>query len=210
MRRSFVIIAILTLMVLVSTPLLADTITFKGGYTKVDLQEGNKSVTLSDGATVTTDQVNLSSDSISIYGKDYRYVSCTGNVVAVESEHGISFRSPTLFYDRGLGKVSSDSWIEIQDTENQAALSGAWFEYDMESRFIKLQMMARILKVTDEGLMVCRADSIEYDGENNIVSLKGGATVVWNDDTYSAAMITVNLDTNEINLYGTISGEFNG
>ncbi len=206
MRRSLLIIVILTLMV----PLFADTISFNGGYTKVDLQEGKKSVTLSGGATVTTDQVNLSSDSISIYGENYRYVNCTGNVVAVESEHGISFRSPTLFYDRSLGRVSSDSWIEIQDTENQAALSGAWFEYDMESRFIKLQMMARILKVTDEGLMVCRADSIEYDGENNMVSLKGGATVVWNDDTYSAAMITVDLDTNEINLYGTISGEFNG
>lgn len=210
MRRKYIVLAILALLAFAALPLAADTISFNGGYTKVDLQEGKKSVTLSGGATVSTDQVDLESDSISIYGENYRYVSCTGNVSAVEKEHGISFKSPTLFYDRTKGKVTSDSWIEIQDNENQAALSGAWFEFDMQKRFIKLQMMARVIKVTDEGLMVCRADSIEYDGENNMVSLKGGATVNWNDDTYSAAMITVNLDTNEITLYGSISGEFNG
>ncbi|MBR2281972.1 MAG: hypothetical protein IJ863_05050 [Spirochaetales bacterium] len=210
MRLKHWIITILALLAFAALPLAADTISFNGGYTKVDLQEGRKSVTLSGGASVTTDQVDLTSDSISIYGENYRYVNCTGNVSAVEKEHGISFRSPTLFYDRANGKVTSDSWIEIQDNENQAALSGAWFEFDMQRRFIKLQMMARVIKVTDEGLMVCRADSIEYDGENNKVSLKGGATVSWNDDTYSAAMITVDLDTNEITLYGSISGEFNG
>ncbi|HAN42088.1 MAG TPA: hypothetical protein DCP98_01520 [Sphaerochaeta sp.] len=210
MRRKYIVLTILALLAFAALPLAADTISFNGGYTKVDLQEGKKSVTLSGGATVSTDQVDLESDSISIYGENYRYVSCTGNVSAVEKEHGISFKSPTLFYDRTNGKVTSDSWIEIQDNENQAALSGAWFEFDMQKRFIKLQMMARVIKVTDEGLMVCRADSIEYDGENNMVSLKGGATVNWNDDTYSAAMITVNLDTNEITLYGSISGEFNG
>ncbi len=200
----------MALLLVAILPVAADTITFNGGYTKVNLQEGSKSVSLSGGASVSTSQVSLASDSIMIYGEDYRYVSCTGNVSALEKEHGISFKSPTLFYDRTTGKVSSDSWIEIQDNENQAALSGAWFEFDMQKRFIKLQMMARVIKVTDEGLMVCRADSIEYDGENNMVSLKGGATVVWNDDTYSAAMITVDLDTNEITLYGTITGEFNG
>ncbi len=210
MRKATIILAVLTFSILFAFPVIADPISFSGGYTKVDLQEGNKSVSLSGGATVKTDKVTLSSDSMKIYGQDYRYVVCDRNVVAEETEHGISFRSPSLFYDRELSKVSSDSWVEIQDNENEAALSAAWFEYDMGKRFIKLQMMARVIKITDEGLMICRADSIEYDGENNMVSLKGGATVDWNDDTYSATMITVDLDTNEINLYGTISGEFNG
>ena len=58
--------------------------------------------------------------------------------------------------------------------------------------------------------MVCRADSIEYDGEANTVSLKGNASVSWNNDTYKAAMIVVDLNTNAISLYGTITGEFNG
>ena len=200
-------------MIMLALPLLAfaaSEITFSGGYTKIDMQQGNRRVILSGGAHVSTETVDLVSDSIELYGENYRFVTCTGNVSATEAERGISFTTPAMVYDREEGTVRSDGWIEIQDTQNEVALSGAWFEYDMDRRFMKLQMMAKILKVTDEGLMVCRADSIEYDGEANTVALKGNATVSWNNDTYKAAMIIVDLNTNGISLYGTISGEFNG
>ena len=80
----------------------------------------------------------------------------------------------------------------------------------MEKSLMKLKMMARIIKVTDEGLMVCRADLIEYDGKKNTVTLKGNATVEYKGDSYRAAIITVDLETDEISLFGTVSGEFNG
>ena len=203
---------ILTFMMLALSVFMlgASEITFSGGYTKIDMQQGNRRVILSGGASVSTGNIELTSESIELYGDNYRYVTCSGDVRCTESERGISFTSPDLIYDRTDGIVRSDSWIEIQDTQHEVALSGAWFEYDMGRRLMKLQMMAKILKVTDEGLMVCRADSIEYDGENNTVSLKGNATVTWNNDTYRAAMIIVDLNTNDISLYGTISGEFNG
>ena len=206
-RRIILLFFMLTLPILA---IVASEITFSGGYTKIDMQQGTRRVILSGGAHVSTGTVELVSDSIELYGDNYRYVTCTGNVSATENERGISFTTPALVYDRVDGTVRSDGWIEIQDTQHEVALSGAWFEYDMNRRFMKLQMMAKILKVTDDGLMVCRADSIEYDGEANTVSLKGNATVSWNNDTYKAAMIIVDLNTNGISLYGTISGEFNG
>lgn len=195
---------------LVLIPLFSSAITFSGGHTSISLKEGNRTVTLTGGAVVDTDEVQLKADSVELYGENYRYVVCTGNVAAKEKERRISFRSPSVFYDRTRGMVSSDSWIEIQDTDNQAALSGAWFEYDMEKSLMKLKMMARIIKVTDEGLMVCRADLIEYDGKKNTVTLKGNATVEYKGDSYRAAIITVDLETDEISLFGTVSGEFNG
>ena len=188
----------------------ASSMEFSGGHTTITTQKGSKRVLLSGGAKVATEDVVLTSDSIELYGEDYSYVLCTGNVSASEKESGISFTSPNLFYDRVSGKVSSDSWIEIQDTENQAALSGGWFEYDMNNSSMVLQLMAKIIKETDEGLMVCRADRIEYNGKENAVTLRGNASVNWNDDSYSAAMIVVDLKTNEIKMYGTISGAFNG
>ena len=204
------LIIVLCLLCLCALPAFSSDISFSGGYTKVDMQQGNRRVILSGGAKVSTDKVELVSETIELYGDNYRYVTCTGNVSATEAENGISFTSPNIQYDRELGIVRSDSWIEIQDTKNQVALSGAWFEYDMEKSLMRLQMMAKIIKVTDQGLMVCRADSIEYDGEANTVSLKGNASVSWNNDTYKAAMIVVDLNTNAISLYGTITGEFNG
>ena len=207
LRRTF---AILILVLILTCTLGASEINFSGGYTKVSMQQGNRSVTLSGGANVKTDEVELSSDSMQLYGENYRYISCTGNVKASEKENGISFNSPDIFYDRETGIVRSDSWIEIQDNKNQASLSGAWFEYNMKTSIMKLQIMARILKIADEKLMVCRADDIEYNGKENTVILRGNATVTWKDDTYKAAMIIVDLNTNDISLYGSISGAFNG
>ena len=206
MKRFLTVSAIL---ILAGLTLFASEISFSGGYTKVSMQQGNKSVTLSGGAKVSTDQVDLSADSMKLYGENYRYVTCTGNVQANEHENGISFNSPDIFYDRQTGEIRSDSWIEIQDTKNQVSLSGAWFEYNMKTSVMKLQIMARIVKIAEEKLMVCRADDIVYNGKENTVTLRGNATVEWKDDTYKAAMIVVDLNTNDISLYGTISGAFN-
>lgn len=206
MKRFLTVSAIL---ILAGLTLFASEISFSGGYTKVSMQQGNKSVTLSGGAKVSTDQVDLSADSMKLYGENYRYVTCTGNVQANENENGISFNSPDIFYDRQTGEIRSDSWIEIQDTKNQVSLSGAWFEYNMKTSIMKLQIMARIVKIAEEKLMICRADNITYDGKENMVTLRGNANVEWKDDTYKAAMIVVDLNTNDISLYGTISGAFN-
>jgi len=197
------------LMLLCVLSLFSESMEFSGGKTTVSMKQGSRHVVLTGGAKVSTDDVQLSADTMELYGEDYSYVLCSGNVSATDKSNGISFTSPDLFYDRALGKVSSDSWIEIQDTGNQAALSGGWFEYDMESSVMKLQLMAKIVKVTDEGLMVCRADIIEYDGEKESVSLRGNASVTWNGDVYKAAVITVDLSTDSISMFGTVSGEFN-
>lgn len=206
----FIITTFITFSLLIGLfPAVSSPITFTGGYTKVNLEEGYKSMTLSGGAGVNTDNISLTADFIELYGDNYRYVSCEGNVKASETEKGISFSSPKLFYDRTNETVTSDSWIEIQDNKNQVSLSGARFEYDMQKSFMNLQMASKIIKVTDEGLMICRADIIEYDGSNNTVKLKGNASVNWNGNSYSAVMIAIDLNTNGITMYGDISGEFN-
>ncbi|MCQ2412036.1 MAG: LptA/OstA family protein [Sphaerochaetaceae bacterium] len=210
MRRLISLMAVLMVSLLFALQAVAADISFSGGYTKVNLQEGNKTVTLSGGAKVSTPDIEVLSDAIELYGDNYRYVDCTGNVRASQPNGGISFSSPSLFYDRQSGLVSSDSWIEIQDTDNQAALSAAWFEYDMDKGIIQLKMMAKIVKVTEEGLMVCRADVIEFDSKSRKMTMKGNSNVNWNGDSYSAAMIVVDLDTNAISMYGSISGEVNG
>lgn len=188
----------------------ASNITFSGGYTKVNLQEGNKTVSLSGGASVSADNLVIEADKIELYGEDYKYVSCTGAVTVKDEERGISLQCPSLSYNREEERIVSDGWIEIQDTKNEATLSGSWFEYDTKSTLMKLQMMAKIVKVTDDGLMTCNADSIEFNNETQKVTLKGNASVEWNGNTYKAAMIIVDLENNGITMHGSITGEVNG
>ncbi len=188
----------------------ASNITFSGGYTKVNLQEGNRSVSLTGGAKVAADGLAIEADEIELYGTDYQYVSCKGNVIVKDEERGLSLQCPSLSFNREDEKIISDGWIEIQDTQNEATLSGAWFEYNTKSTLMKLQMMAKIVKVTDDGLMTCNADSIEFNNETQTVTLKGNAKIEWNGNTYSAAMIIVDLENNGITMHGSITGEVNG
>jgi len=197
-------------LIVLTKPLFASNITFSGGYTKVSMQENNRSVSLSGGATVTADSLSINAQEIELYGKDYRYVSCTGKVNATDNERGITLQCPGLFYDRETGEIISDGWVEIQDETNDATLSGARFEYDLNSTLIKIQMMAKVVKNTDDGLMICRADSIEFDNESQLVTLKGNAQIIWNGNTYKAAVITVDLNDFGITMEGSISGEVNG
>lgn len=208
LKRKFLIVFLM--LVLNGAIVYASNISFSGGYTKVNLQEGNKSVSLSGGANVTADGLTIKANTIELYGTDYKYVSCNGDVEVCDSERGISLTCPSLSFDRESGKIVSDGWIEIEDTTNEATLSGAWFEYDTKTTLIKLQMMAKIVKVTDDGLMTCQADSIEFNNETQTVTLKGNAEVKWNGNTYKASLIIVDLNNNGITMHGSITGEVNG
>lgn len=188
----------------------ASSITFTGGYTKVSMQEGNRKVNLSQGATITADSLSIEAQEIELYGADYRYVNCKGKVVAKDEGRGISLQCPGLFYDRESGEIVSDGWVEIQDETNDATLSGARLEYDTQSTLIKVQMMARVVKSTDDGLMVCRADSIEFDNAGQTVTLKGNASIDWNGNVYKASVMVVDLTDYGITMEGSISGEVNG
>lgn len=203
-------ILFLSLFLFFSASVHASNINFSGGFTKVSLQDGNHTVTLSDPAKVDCEDVSISADTIDLYGTDYNYVRCTGNVVVREEQRNITMSCPMLVYNRSKEELLSDGWIEIDDTQHEVKLSGAWLEYDKDKGIMLLQMQATIEKDTEDGLMTCKADSIEYNSDNQTVTLKGSANVIWGDDTYKASIITVNLDTEEVILHGSISGEVNG
>lgn len=209
-KTTMLLLLCIAMLFIASPPIWATDITFSGGYTKVSMQEGNKRVELSQGAAITAGKLSIEAQRIDLYGSDYRYVNCTGKVLAKDEERLIELQCPTLFYDRETGEIVSDGWVEIQDESNDATLSGARLEYDTESSLIRMSMMARVVKTTDDGLMVCRADSIEFDNEGQTVSLKGNASIVWNGNVYKAAVISVDLTDNSITMEGSISGEVNG
>jgi lipopolysaccharide export system protein LptA len=58
--------------------------------------------------------------------------------------------------------------------------------------------------------MVCRADSIEYDRTRMKLSLIGNASVQWKGDSYQASVTTVDLETDEIVMEGSIKGTIHG
>ena len=165
---------------------------------------------LSGGAKVSTPTITIDADTITLSGEGYTNVRCSGNVILNDTSRGLSVKTVNLYYNRTDETVISDGWIEIEDTQNEAKLSGGWFEFNKESSSMTLQMHASIEKNTDSGLLSCKADSVNYNSDKQTLELKGNAAVTWGDSTYNASFIKVNIETKEISLQGSISGEING
>jgi lipopolysaccharide export system protein LptA len=58
--------------------------------------------------------------------------------------------------------------------------------------------------------MVCRADTIEFNRETKKLYLIGNSVVEWKGDVYRASSTTVDLDSEEIEMEGTIKGTVHG
>ena len=203
-------LTILLVLILVTLSVSAESISFAGGESSLTLREGQKSVTLSGGAEVSTGSITITSDSMSLTGDDWRYVECTGNIVITDSERGLEIRTSTLWFDRETETIIISSWFEIDDTEQDLYATAGSLRYDMKDEKLELGMQVTLMRISDGEVMTCSSESLTYDRNNEFVSLRGKSRVEWKGDEYSADIISVDLRNDEISLSGRIRGTING
>ncbi|MBI9094145.1 MAG: hypothetical protein JEY71_04595 [Sphaerochaeta sp.] len=208
MRNHLYLALLLSIVLLL--PLSAQDISFKGGSTRMKMQEGSETILLQDGAEVQVGSLLLRSNTMELYGKDFRFVRCEGEVTLQDEERGISLVTSSLLFDRVEETLLIDSWVELEDSNNQVGASAARMEFFLQEGIVLLQVQARLLKHTEDGPMVCRSDFMKFDRDKEMLDLKGRASIVWKPDTYEAQTITVNLKTEEIRMEGSIKGTIHG
>jgi len=208
MRKLLPITMLLSILLLL--PLFADDISFKGGSTRMKMQQGSETILLDNGAEVQVGSLVLHSTTMELYGTDFRFVRCEGDVTLQDEERGISLVTSSLLFDRVEETLLIDSWVELEDTNNQVAASAARMEFFLKNGIVVLQVQARLLKHTDDGPMICRSDFMTFDRDKETLDLKGRASIVWKPDTYEAQSISVNLKTDEIRMEGSIKGTIHG
>lgn len=184
-------------------------IEFSSDYTRAQIREGNKSLLLSGNAWIRTENTQISSDQIELYGTDSRFVSCEGNVLVEDEQQQITLTSDTLLYDRRDEKVTISGWAEMEDRKNGIIARGGYLENSSQSLITKIQIQVRIFKDTDEGAMTCLSDSALYDSQTMRLELNGNCSVYWKSSSYHAARITIDLESNEISLAGNVRGSIN-
>lgn len=206
MKKITVLLAlILTVNVLFSAP-----VTFSGGYSKVSLKEGRRSVSLTGGATVSAEGMVITADSVTLTGDDYDVVECTGTIEIKDEEKGLSINTTALYYDRTAERLLISAWCEVSDSVNELEAGAGAVSYDLRNEVLSLEMAARLMKATDSGLLSARAERITFDRGADTLTLQGNAEVEWNRNSYRAKLITINLTTEEIRLEGRIEGEVHG
>jgi lipopolysaccharide export system protein LptA len=201
---------IITLLLLPLVSLLAEEISFSGGSTSMRMQQGFETITLSEGASIVSGSLRLEADTIVLTGESFRYATCTGSVKLSDEERGITLQSQNLYYDRQEALIIIDGYLELDDQTNEVIASAFHLEFTLDDGIVLLQVQVRLFKHTESGAMVCKADSLRFNREKQMLNLEGNATIDWDKDLYQAQRITVDLTTEAITMEGAIKGVVNG
>ena len=199
-------IALLTLLLTISISLFSSPVSFSGGYSKVSLKEGKKSVSLTNGANVSAEGMKITADEILLAGDDYSQITCSGKINIQDEEKGLLIKTSNLYYDRSGERLIISSWCEVSDSINELEASSFSVVYDLRNEILSLEMSARLLMNTDSGILNARAEKITFNRNENTLVLAGNASVDWNSNSYSASLLSINLDSEEIHLEGKIKG----
>lgn len=208
--HAYLFSASLLLLFLCAPAFAAEPISFKGGFTRAVMREGRETIMLTQGAIVETGTIRFEAQSIELVGPDARYLVATGSVKITDSQNHITITSNSLSFDRETEQLLVDGWVEIQDLEREIIATGAYLSFNRAEGVLNLQIAAKLLRHTESGPMVCRADSIEYDRDTMRLSLVGNSTIQWKGDTYQASSTLVDLQTDEIIMEGSIKGIVHG
>lgn len=190
--------------------LFASDLSFSGGKSSLSLKEGKEEVVLSDGAYVAVDDIRIESNKIILKRSGWTEVTCEGKTVIEDLKNMLEIRCSGLWFDRNEERILVSGWFEIDDSKNELSATGSSLEFDMKAERLIIDKDVTLLKITDTGVMKCKAESVIFDRANQKLSLRGNASVIWNGDEYYAEAISVNLETETISLDGRIKGSING
>lgn len=194
---------ILVALMMVAAPLLfADTFSYAGDSATTVLAEGSQHALLTGHAVVKTEDLRITADSIELFGKDFIYAQCHGNVRVVDAKRGLDLSSQELFYDRNQKIARIKGNAVMADLKNEMVVKGGFIEDRDLEKITIVQIGVRIFKKD----ITCKAEFAKYWRDKKTLELSGLPWVSKGSDVYQAARITVNLDTEDISLEGDVQG----
>jgi lipopolysaccharide export system protein LptA len=205
-------LVIILLFLIASFPLTAQekesksSFTFSSNRTEAVLARGKEHTILQGNAAIVTDTKEIRADRIDIYGDDFGYAVCTGNIRVIDRENETTLTCQSLKYDRNSETIIVEGYSEMEDRKNELVTKSGFIEDKGNEKFTILQIGVRILKIADNEEMSCRSEYAGYDREDNILELTGMPRVYWKGDEYAASRIIIDLDTDEIKMEGNVSG----
>ena len=197
MSRIFLLLLFLT------SSVWALTFSFQGERMETVLAKGKERTVLSGNAEVQTEDNLIRADRVELYGEDFRYVACEGNVRIVNQQKGIEVTCQRLFYNREEKVVRVRGNVVMLDEQNEVVVKGGYLENWEDSDETVVQIGVRILKED----LVCRAEYARYQRSEDKLELSGMPVVNWKGDEYRALKIYIDLNTDTIRLEGDIRGK---
>jgi lipopolysaccharide export system protein LptA len=179
------------------------TFSFSGDRMETVIAEGRERTLLSGSAEVMTEDNRIRAEEMELYGEDFRFIRCRGDVEVLNEKKGIELSCDELFYNRDKKIIRVTGRVIMLDKKNEIVVKGGFLENWEERDETVIQIGVRILK-TD---LVCRSEYARYLREEDRLELSGMPRVNWKGDEYRAMRISIDLGEDTIRLEGDIRGE---
>ncbi|MBN1836017.1 MAG: hypothetical protein JW820_09220 [Spirochaetales bacterium] len=195
--------AILAPLLLACLQAAAGTFSFSGDSMETVIAEGRERTLLTGNAEVVTGENRIRADRMELYGANFRYIRCEGEVAVLNEEKGIELSCRELFYDREDKIIRVSGNVIMLDKKNELVVKGGFLQNWEDREETIVQIGVRVLK-TD---LVCRAEYARYLREEERLELSGMPLVDWKGDEYRALRISIDLERETIRLEGDIHGK---
>ncbi len=179
-----------------------DSFEFSGDQTSVNLKEGREYTLLRGNAAIKTQSITLSADEIELYGEDFRFVRSIGDVLFIDEENEIQLESRELFFDRVTEEAIASGGVFLDDKKNNLVARAQSIEILDQSNRVVFKIGVRVVQ---DDLFV-RSELVVYQRESEKLRLEGYPSVTWGEDKYQAQTMNINLETEEVELIGRVSG----
>lgn len=180
----------------------AENIYFTANKMLGNTNEDSRFTRLSGNAHIQTESIEIYADDILLDGDDFRYITASGNVRGTNIEAGFDFSCQSMKYDRTEKTALLERSVTLDDTEHGVKADAQIIEYKQETETAVMQAGVSITQKKS----VCTAAVAVYRKAEQMLELMGNPKVVQEDDTFIAQEITMNLETEEITLYGKVRG----
>jgi lipopolysaccharide export system protein LptA len=180
----------------------ADTFSYSGDSVRATFAKGSERAVLTGHATVHSNDVLIAADEIELLGENFTVALATGSVHVADAKRGIDLTSSDLWYDRTAKIARIRGNAEMADLKNEIVVKGGFLEDRDTEGLTIVQIGVRIFRKD----LVCRSEFAKYWRDKKILELTGMPWVSRKGDEYRAMKITINLDTEEIVLEGSVQG----
>ncbi len=175
---------------------------FSGERTSVIFARGRERTVLDGNAKIISKSTELQADHIEVFGEDFRFAECEGNVVVNNREEEYRLKTERLFFDRELEIVRGQGLTVMEDFKNEIVVKGEYLEHRNTENRSEVQIGVRILGED----INARSEILRYDRTTKQLELTGLPFVIWQGNQYQGARIIVNLDDETVDIQGEVLG----
>jgi lipopolysaccharide export system protein LptA len=182
----------------------ASTITIRGDLNDTVFAQGKEHSIWTGNVVLTSEDTTIYADRIDLWGKDFVYADCEGNLRVLNREKEILLTADRISYNRETKYLVALGNVYMEDRRNGLVVKGDSLQYDDERDETIIQIRVRIFG--DEEELQCRAEFARYLRGEELLVLSGTPYVLWKGDEYRAVQITITLDDGDVKTVKMVEG----